>query len=696
MKIISLIAILALGTLAFGTAATPPSITLAGGTYSGPTQIGPITDANAGTKITCATLDGSTPVTAGTGVGPCTNGFALNDPSYFTMGPTGTAVQFCAVVGTSTLTDSSKTCNTYTINAAGISLDSFGYQCQANAVNCGQGAFPTGSILSSVLGAPLHYRVWDAANPFYSKTTAGTNCNWASIESVTAGSYVWTCLDSWMDSIDAYRNGTAPYTVAHPSFQAAYTFGMVPCTEVTLPGPYTITGVTATTGGGAGINNTTTYSGSFGTTTLMGLYINVASMNNSSNNIGASTAAAITSWSSSSIQVTGWGGVVDLSANTGSLTAVPGPKGCGIIPADLPLSAGSPWSGVPPSPGGSTSFNNFVTALVNRCSAAHPTHCFYNEFSVVESWNEPNNNFFCTPGFCSMAQVYQMLQVGIPIIRAKMTGSGGTNKVVIQSIAPTAAAPSMSTILALESANGVLSDFVAFHQYLGSTSSGLPEDNIAQAQAIMAKRSAAFVSPFVGVTSGFINSAVRLTETGYQSNISPYGCTAPWTVADCAGQLARWQILMQQPSQATGVDWYNLDTNVLGTGSYQTAYYYSQVLLNGETLAACTNAGSAPFIYQCAATESNGTVAKWVWLKCPNDGTYSSCSANGASFTVPAGFIDYRDLNGSTIPVTPGGNITVTVKPVMLEQANTTPAPPPPANLMATLAYLFRRMINAD
>jgi hypothetical protein len=635
--------------------ASVPSITLAGGSYVGYQQIGPITDSNSGTKITCGTIDGSTPVTNGAGTA-CSNGFALNDPSYFTVGATET-VQL--VSGTSTLSDSSVTSATYSIQAPAVSADGFGYQCQSNSVNCTSYTIPT------VQGTPQHFRLWDCASPFYSTSTGGTNCTWASIESVTAGSYTWTALDNWMVALTNYR-------ATNPGLIASYTFGMMPCTEVTFPGPFTITGVTGTTG--SGTSGTITYAGSFGSTTLLGLYVTVSGMTNGANNItigsGGVGKAAITSWSSSSITITGQAGSVPDNPDAGTLTIVPSPKGCAILPSDLPLSSGSPWTGTPPSPGGSTSFNNFVTALVNHCAASPPaaapnTVCFYNTFNIVESWNEPNNNFFCAPGFCTVAQIYQMQESAMPIIRAAMTGGtvGGhaTNKVSVQSIASTASAATSGAILNLESTNAILSDFYVWHEYFSVSPSVAPETIVGSMNTIAGKRSS---------NVGWANSPMRITETSWQSTANPYGCSQsnPWTLNDCIGQMVRFQLLANS-NGISGLDWYNWDANIGKISAYQTAYYWEQqYLVGGKLNGACSNSSE---VYTCPFTESNGTTALWVWNYCPNNGSYSSCAANGASYVVPSGYYDYRNLSGSTVSITPGNSITIGVQPFMLEQIST-------------------------
>lgn len=659
------LALIAMASSAFAVQATAPTFSLPTGSYSG-VQLNWITDANGGVKIACGTIGplngAATPHTSGNGFSCQNDGnsFALNSPVAFTI---GTTEQLCVVVGTSTLTDSTPTCANYTLtNTSLIAPDVAGFQCQDNALNC-----PSKFIAAN---APGRLRIWDAASPFFSVNAAGTNCNWSSIESQTAGVYAWGCLEAWMDAIDAYRNGTSPYSSPHPSFTAAYTFGMVPCVQVTLPGPFSITGVTAANNTGNAQTSTTTYSGSFGSVNLFGIYVTVSGMSVAGNNITLTPStgtgkAIITNWTAGSITVTGQAGVAPDLTDPGTLQGVPGPKGCGIVPSDLPLSAGVAWTGTPPSPGGSPSFNNFVTALVNHCSVANPTHCFYNEFNAVEMWNEPNNNIFCNPGFCSIAQVLQMMFGAAPIIAAKMNGTGGANQVLFQSIASTASAAATNTVLSIESANGIRSNIVAFHQYWGPTSSGLPEDQIGVSLSIAAKRA---------LNLGFPAHPVRITEWGYQSNNAPYGCTSPWTLTDCYNQPVRWLVLLLS-NGFQGADAYNWGINCLNVPACAAIFSQAQsYLVGGKFSSACTTASN---IYQCSFSEAGGITALFVWRKCVNDGTYANCSANGDHFIVPGGgYNNYRDMAGISHATTTGASIPISVSPIMLEQLGSPPAAP--------------------
>lgn len=639
-------------------AANAPTISLAPGTYSGVQYGVKISSTNTGTKIICATIDGATPATNGLGTTCANDGhsFALQDPGWFVIGASETLK---AVAGTSTLPDSSVTSAAYTINnATKIANDAEGAQCQSNAANCNNFTF-TATF-------PNRFRVWDARSPFYSETSQGSNCNWASIESNPAspGTYAWTCVDGWLDSIHAQR-------ALNPNFTAYWTMGMIPRAQVVtgIPGGSTgfnITGLTVSSG------TTLTYAGSFSSPNLQYLYVTVSGMTNSGNNIplgsgnvgqGAITSCNPNCTSPTSVVVTvaSTAGFSNESGSSGTLKIVPGPKGMSIHPDDLPLQGGTTnWNGTPPSPGCSTSFHNFVVALIARCSVAG--HCFKSEVDGIEGWNEPNNNFFWNPNLNSLAQIVQLLECEAPTFYAAMDGTGGTKKVVIQSPATTASATTTLQYMNWEATNGRYSGVLSYHHYFANSNPSVAPETITSVETNMANNRSSSL--------GWANTPVRDTETGFESTQAPYGCTvgSPWTAADCYGQIVRYQLLACSLG-VCGVDWYNLATNCLKTAACALVYSTMAEIINSGTMGSCSNSGVTPHvIYQCSFTTGSGKNALWVWNYCLNDVNYASCSANGSNFTVPAGgYTEYLDLQGGTTPTSTGATITVTVQPVMLQ-----------------------------
>jgi len=139
-----------------------------------------------------------------------------------------------------------------------------------------------------------------------------------------------------------------------------------------------------------------------------------------------------------------------------------------------------------------------------------------------------------------------------------------------------------------------------------------------------------------------------------------YTCpAAQFNAYDCTGQVVRWQLL-HASNGAKSVDWYKWAQTVGSNPNYDTAYHYMmQYMTGGKFGGPCTSTtnGDVP-TWTCNFTESNGTTALWVW----------TTSEAGTSFTVPSGYVDYRDLSGGTTNVTGGQNITIGTQPFLLEQ----------------------------
>jgi hypothetical protein len=93
------------------TQATAPSCTPTSGAYAG-TQSVSCTNPNSGTAVMCYTTNGSTPATAGNGTS-CTTGTA-----YTTAISVASSLTLKVIAGTSTLTDSTVTSYSYTINSS--------------------------------------------------------------------------------------------------------------------------------------------------------------------------------------------------------------------------------------------------------------------------------------------------------------------------------------------------------------------------------------------------------------------------------------------------------------------------------------------------------------------------------------------------------------------------------------------------
>lgn len=293
---------------------------------------------------------------------------------------------------------------------------------------------------------------------------------------------------------------------------------------------------------------------------------------------------------------------------------------------------------------GSPSFNDFVTQFVQHCSAAGncagncptgKTCVSTNLIRYYEMWNEWNTQFRWSG---SIDQLYHMLAPAVSIIRANVT-----NSVILTPSTTSGSFSAFQDWLTLETTDGPISDWVAWHNYLwGQT----PEYEWTQDAAL-------FLSLQVSLPA-WKGKPWADTETNY--DVNTYACPDTFSKDNCTGQIVRWQLL-HASNGAMSVNWYKWVQTIKADSQYETAYHYMmQYLLGGKFGGPC--APTSGKVWTCSFTESNGTAALWVWT--PNQ--------SGASFTVPSGYVDYLDLTGAKTTVSSGNAITVTVEPVMLEQ----------------------------
>jgi len=318
------------------------------------------------------------------------------------------------------------------------------------------------------------------------------------------------------------------------------------------------------------------------------------------------------------------------------------PTGTNGIPSDLTAS-------------GSPTFNAFVTAFVQHCSAAG--NCVANEIKYYEMWNEWDITYHWTG---TMAQLYEMLAPAAAIIRQNVPGA----VILTPSATPesTTYQADFQNWLNYENANGRISDWAAWHVYLTNT-----DTTINTPEVQWADYGANFLS-IQQATPGWRATPWADTETNFNGSTElEYSCPtadpssppAAYSTADCTGMIARWQIL-HDSNGASGLFWYYWLDTIGSNASYEPAYYWlMQYLTGGKFTAAAsytTTSGiqtwSAPFV------EANGTRALWVWTP----------SEAGTNYTVPSGYADYRDLNGGTTAVSAGESIAIGVQPILMEQ----------------------------
>jgi len=334
--------------------------------------------------------------------------------------------------------------------------------------------------------------------------------------------------------------------------------------------------------------------------------------------------------------------------------ATSGPSGT------TPGSCGPNGSASPPNdlgPGGSPTFTQFVTDLINHCSPNQ--NCVKDLITGYELWNEANvssamSNYPRWNG--TQTQLYQMVAPAVAYINTHVSNP----KIYTPSITG-GGGQWMTGWLNAEIAGGIISNRYNFHTYLNNDT---PED-------VLEGEVVSELAPNTS-TNGWTPLPWVVGESSWDDIALPYGCNdgntgTQFTTTDCIGQMVRWDILLSSTG-GSGLYWYYWNTNIGSQSSYAQAYFYMmQYLVGGKLNSACQSSGNTPAVYTCSFTEAGGTGAQWVWESCPNDNNYSSCVA-GTSYSVPAGYVDYKDLKGGTTNVSGGQNITVTVQPILLEK----------------------------
>jgi hypothetical protein len=258
-------------------------------------------------------------------------------------------------------------------------------------------------------------------------------------------------------------------------------------------------------------------------------------------------------------------------------------------PPTAPAGTNSPPSDLTAS--GSPAFNNFVTAFTQHCSPAG--NCVSQYIKYYEMWNEWDLSFHWTG---SMAQVYQMVAPAAQIIKTNVP-----NAVILTP----SATPSSDTgngfqadfqnWLSYENQHGKISDWIAWHVYLTAQVNNTTQIDTPENQWTN------FNQKFLNIeqsTSGWANTPWANTETNYNGSPAPglnYTCptsSSPnppvtFTAQDCAGMIARWQIL-HDSNGAASLDWYKWNETIGENSPYETVYYQMmQYLVGGKFTEAC-------------------------------------------------------------------------------------------------------------
>jgi len=289
-------------------------------------------------------------------------------------------------------------------------------------------------------------------------------------------------------------------------------------------------------------------------------------------------------------------------------------------------------SGSPPddlTANGSASFDAFVTALLDHCSAAG--HCVKDLIKYWELWNEPNAPHFFNG---TAAQLYSLVAPAVPIIRNKVSGA------FILTPAPMRADTDWMHDWLQEENRGRLSDIFSFHLYLLSST---PEARIGMIKKMVDMKNQ---------TSGWSNTPWIDSETNFDP--VKFACDSKYPSDECVGHMVRWNLL-QFAYGAQQVSWFFFNTTIGRNPEYANAYKnMMDWLVGGHFTAACSAKSD---VYTCPFIQANGHHALLVW-SVSGKGTYAPGNQ----------YADYRDLSGNTTK-TSAGPVPIGVKPIMFEAA---------------------------
>jgi hypothetical protein len=311
--------------------------------------------------------------------------------------------------------------------------------------------------------------------------------------------------------------------------------------------------------------------------------------------------------------------------------------------ASTACSGGGPGSGEAWSPSqprdltsnGSASFNAFVLALTQHCSAAG--HCVKDYIKYWELWNEPASPKHWAG---TTNQLYEMLKPVVPIIRDHVSGAIITTPPVCGGDATW-----MAAWMNLENTDTRLSDYYSIHVYLDNHE---PETRMKMVQKMLDTKNA----------NGWTKTPWLNSETNFSNYKTNYTCA--FSAAECDSQLVRWHILQYAYQGGAGgafhVGWFHWES--MHVSGYDPYYYTMMKWLVGASFtASCSNNGT---VWSCPLTEADGKEALIVWN-----------TAGDSNYTPATQYVDYRSFDGTyggaTHNISAGQTITINTFPVMLE-----------------------------
>jgi len=557
-----------------------------------------ITNPNADLTVSCVTLDGSAPTTNGDGQ-TCAHGFAsLSAADSGGYFNLMRSATVKIVAGIQGGIDSSPMAYTVTVPQQTITATHFGFQCGAQADCAGSG----GTIMWPTYSAlPKLIRMHDSR-------TAWPWVQYIGMATASGNTLAWVSGTqfisgtSWVGQSVAYDGLT--YTITAVNSATQMTVNPSIGTQASAL-PFTVTNWT-----------------------YVDDYVDAIAAH--AGTVGMETFTLFPC------------GSAPTTTHCGSNSNFP--NGTSTPPADFTVATGSP------------SYNAFVSTLVNHQTVGgHNVKDYIKVWELQNEWDLAVHLSDCGSMTACGTLLYRMLVPIAAIIRANVP-----NAVILAPSTTPASSTYQSDYggwLSFENAQGRISDIPNWHLYLAA---GGNTTNTPEVQWATYVSAGGTLLPIQNATSGWNMTGWTDTETDFLGNT--FVCpTAQYTEADCAGQIARWQIL-HDSNGSLSLDWYKFKS-VIANGpttpvSYATVYQNLQALLiGGYFTSAAASDGNTPATWTAPFVESNSHHAMWIWTD----------SEAGKTYTVPNGYSDYRDLNGGTTAVTNGQGISITTAPVMLE-----------------------------
>jgi hypothetical protein len=284
-------------------------------------------------------------------------------------------------------------------------------------------------------------------------------------------------------------------------------------------------------------------------------------------------------------------------------------------------------------------WQDFVTALVTR---------YKGRIQVYELWNEPS----CLCTFTgTVAQLVALTQAEHDIIRSIDPAA--------LIIGPTMQAYQSAYLDSYFAAGGTKDiDAVGMHSS--------PNPKYDTAEFMMGSVTTGIKS--VMKKYGLSNKPLWNTE-------NDWGNDAALTDPDARAAFVARDLLLNWNVGITRDYWYAWDNSGVGTlwspttgiAEAGTAYEQVESWMEGATMAPCSLNGSTNIyqaLYTCDLSLSNGDQAQAVWN-----------TAGNITYTAPSKFTRYRDLAGNTNAVPSNQQVTIGLKPILLEAPASTGSP---------------------